>query len=242
MAELTDYASSIESPTVYVSRTVDQANNADVVTFWESLAAEGTTVDVLVLNATLFTEAKPLHELSIDRIGRELDINVKGPLHLVQKFRAQHGFKESPKTILNVSTCAIHMQHNGIVQAQPSYTLTKSAATLACSVMADTVSPEELQIINFHPGMVYSDAWSALGITKDMLPFDEYDLPSSFAVWAASPEARFLHGRFVWVNWDVTELGSGINKKNLEANPDYLRISVIGLRDVDRDPAYKDSL
>lgn len=31
-------------------------------------------------------------------------------------------------------------------------------------------------------------------------------LPASFNVWLASPEARFLRGKFVWCNWDVDEL------------------------------------
>lgn len=31
-------------------------------------------------------------------------------------------------------------------------------------------------------------------------------LPASFMVWAASKEARFLSGKFVWTNWDVDEL------------------------------------
>lgn len=31
-------------------------------------------------------------------------------------------------------------------------------------------------------------------------------LPGHFNVWLASPEAEFLKGKFVWVNWDVNEL------------------------------------
>ena len=31
-------------------------------------------------------------------------------------------------------------------------------------------------------------------------------LPAHFNVWVASPEARFLRGKFVWANWDVNEL------------------------------------
>lgn len=31
-------------------------------------------------------------------------------------------------------------------------------------------------------------------------------LPASFNVWLASPEARFLKGKFLWCNWDVDEL------------------------------------
>ena len=40
-------------------------------------------------------------------------------------------------------------------------------------------------------------------------------LPSSFSVWLASPEARFLKGKFLWANWDVDELKA--EAKELEA-------------------------
>lgn len=32
------------------------------------------------------------------------------------------------------------------------------------------------------------------------------DLPGHFCLWLTSPEAKFLRGKFVWVNWDVDEL------------------------------------
>lgn len=31
-------------------------------------------------------------------------------------------------------------------------------------------------------------------------------LPAGFNLWLASPEARFLRGKFLWCNWDVEEL------------------------------------
>lgn len=31
-------------------------------------------------------------------------------------------------------------------------------------------------------------------------------LPAHFAVWLASPEADFLHGRFLWAHWDVEQM------------------------------------
>jgi hypothetical protein len=34
------------------------------------------------------------------------------------------------------------------------------------------------------------------------------ELPADFVVWAASPEAKFLKGKFVWSNWDVEEMKS----------------------------------
>lgn len=32
------------------------------------------------------------------------------------------------------------------------------------------------------------------------------ELPGHFLIWLASPEAEFLKGKYVWVNWDVDEL------------------------------------
>lgn len=46
--------------------------------------------------------------------------------------------------------------------------------------------------------------------------FDLVSLPASFNVWLASPEARFLKGKFLWVNWDVDELKA--RAKELESS------------------------
>lgn len=45
-------------------------------------------------------------------------------------------------------------------------------------------------------------------LTSDYCEADHeiVSLPASFNVWLASPEARFLRGKFVWCNWDVDEL------------------------------------
>ena len=55
------------------------------------------------------------------------------------------------------------------------------------------------------------------------------DVPGQFAVWAASPEADFLHGRFVWAGWDVNELKTGGMRKRIDSDPFYLMVGVKGL-------------
>lgn len=54
-------------------------------------------------------------------------------------------------------------------------------------------------------------------------------LPSSVAIWAASDEAAFLHGRFIWSAWDVEELRSGPLRERIEQDENYLRIGVHGV-------------
>jgi hypothetical protein len=55
--------------------------------------------------------------------------------------------------------------------------------------------------------------------------FDSISLPASFNVWLASPEARFLKGKFLWANWDVDELKA--RAKEIEAGT-QLRIGLVG--------------
>ena len=51
------------------------------------------------------------------------------------------------------------------------------------------------------------------------------ELATGFIVWAASPEAEFLKGKFVWSNWDVEEL---IAKKEEISSTAQLTNGLIG--------------
>jgi hypothetical protein len=59
------------------------------------------------------------------------------------------------------------------------------------------------------------------------------NLPGNFAVWAASPEATFLHGRFVWANWDVEELKNGVVGKRISEDEHFLKVGIEGLTEKD---------
>jgi hypothetical protein len=48
-------------------------------------------------------------------------------------------------------------------------------------------------------------------------------------VWAASPEAAFLHGRFVWAAWDLGEVRSEEVLKRIKADPDFLTLRLVGM-------------
>lgn len=56
-------------------------------------------------------------------------------------------------------------------------------------------------------------------------------LPGDASVWAATPAANFLHGRFIWSNWDVDEL---IQRKGEIVSQDgMLKIGLQGVEFVD---------
>lgn len=66
-----------------------------------------------------------------------------------------------------------------------------------------------------------------MGLTADSLPFDDASLPGNFYVWAATKKAAFLHGRFLWANWDVDEL-IGMKPK-IEADKGFLKAGLQGV-------------
>jgi len=50
-------------------------------------------------------------------------------------------------------------------------------------------------------------------------------LPADFHVWLASPEASFLNGKYLWVNWDVDELKA--RSSEIEGSTE-LNVQVVG--------------
>jgi hypothetical protein len=55
-------------------------------------------------------------------------------------------------------------------------------------------------------------------------------LPGNFAVWAATDEASFLHGRYCWAGWDVQELKEALSKECRLESQDFLKVGVIGMK------------
>ena len=55
-------------------------------------------------------------------------------------------------------------------------------------------------------------------------------VPGNFCVWVATPAASFLHGKFVWANWDVDEM---MRRKEEITEPGMLQIGLQGAEFVD---------
>ncbi|KAK9491740.1 hypothetical protein V1508DRAFT_421139 [Lipomyces doorenjongii] len=213
--------------TKIVTRTCDVVNLPEVEVFWSDLAAQSITVDVFVANAAKFTEPKPILELGADEVWSQFEVNAKSPLYFTEKFYSQGGEKQ--KFLVNVSTQAIYMTTHPGVAVRPAYTLTKMAGTLLFQLIAQNVPPEKMQVISFHPGVVYNDSWKSMGLPVSPEQFDNDELCGAFAVWATTKEAAFLHGRFVWAAWDVEEISTGEVRKRIDEDPYYLRASIVGL-------------
>jgi len=223
-AEMPDFKGEI------VGRPCDISDSSSVAVLWSDLEQEGVVVDVLVLNAARVGKPGSIIQLGTDEVWADYITNVRASLDLTERFFKQNerAPNENRKSIINVSTMAIH--DFVVAGDRPHYTATKSAGTLLLQQIAKDTPAEKTQIISFHPGWILTEAARKAGYDgKESNVWDDESLPGHFAVWAASPDAAFLHGRFVWASWDVDELRVGEIRKRMDSDSDYLKVGVKGL-------------
>lgn len=225
-----------------MTRSVDLTDGAAVRQLWAGLAQAGVAVDVLVLNAAQPGAFQSLLDMGADAVWERMEANVHGPLLMAELLAKQINDDGAEgrrrKCVVNVSSQMAHTFDRGenvLAGGMPSYNLSKAAGTLAMQLVAADADPARLTVVSLHPGVLYSDMWASVGVARDRLPFDDMSLPAGAAVWLASPEAAFLHGRFVWASWDVDELRAGELRRRVEEDVNFLRVGIIGLRNGHRD-------
>jgi NAD(P)-dependent dehydrogenase (short-subunit alcohol dehydrogenase family) len=74
-----------------------------------------------------------------------------------------------------VTTANIHATEHPMVAARASYTLSKFAATLYFQMLAQDTPREKLQVISFHPGIIFNEIWAAANLEKKQC-FDDGEL------------------------------------------------------------------
>ncbi|KAK2009472.1 NAD(P)-binding protein [Colletotrichum eremochloae] len=188
-------------------RVADMADGDSINKLWSDLQAEGIYVDVLVLNAAAIGKSVPVLEGGSESTWADYETNF----------------------LVNVSTIAIYMWTT-MGPERPTYGLTKAAGTALVQQIAKDTSSDDMQIVSFHPGGVLTESARNVGYNENMgIHFDDENLPGHFAVWAASKEAAFLHGRFVWANWDMEEVKNGPVGERIQGDEHYLKVGVEGL-------------
>ncbi|KAJ4478987.1 short-chain dehydrogenase/reductase [Lentinula aciculospora] len=220
--------------TEFISRLTDLGTDSSISALWDFLNSRNIFVRVLVLNAAHVTPWGP-DTLEMDKqdLMEAFDVNVGGNFLMAKKFVKQVSRPLRPTgpeqlNLINISTANIHMMP---LPNQTPYATSKSAFTTLIGRIADERPVEDVQIISFNPGALYSET-AANFFEESYYKWDEMALPADYAVWAASPEASWLHGRFVWAHWDVDELKAEILKR-LQEEKGFLRVAVQGLPEFD---------
>ncbi|KAK4163992.1 hypothetical protein QBC43DRAFT_353685 [Cladorrhinum sp. PSN259] len=201
---------------------------------WNELKESGIHVDVLVLNAAGGNVVGPLIDGDVEEIWKVYEINVLALLNYTKLFYDQPD-KTRKKYIVFVSTSMVqNLGFLGDNAGLTSYALTKNAAQVLMQQIARDVDPDKLQIISVHPGAYFTEGAQKLGVSADAMEWDDIDLAGRTGVWAATDDAKFLHGRYLAAWWDIDELKSNEIRNKLEQDWHFLRVGVKGVETADR--------
>ncbi|EHK44579.1 uncharacterized protein TrAtP1_009138 [Trichoderma atroviride] len=156
--------------------------------------AGGGKIDIFVSNAGFLKPRAPLANYGEKETRESIEGNIIGSFNAIQ---AMVPLLAPKAKVLNISSGIAHI--NPLPGFWPY-----AAFKLAIVKMFDFLQVEhpDLSVFNVQPGVVATDINEISGIPGQ----DEVALPGCFHVWLVSPEAEFLKGKFVWVNWDVNEL------------------------------------
>jgi short-subunit dehydrogenase len=202
--------------TVHVA---DCASQEQMSAMWNQFARDGTFIDVFVMGASATQPPTTLEE-QIEMVN----FNMIANLISFACFRKQSNPNKRPTYFISLSSATLHCYPYQAV----TYAATKAGFAGYLCHMADFISENEMRIINYHPGSVYTEAAEKAGeVPKDLPIWDDPSLSSDMAVWLSGDNAGFLHGRYVWANWDVEEL-LGM-KERILADPGYLKVGITGL-------------
>lgn len=177
---------------------------------FQNIKSNVGTVHIFIPNAGLLTTSFSITESNIDDWYKFFDVNVKGNFNLIKSFLT---VAAPDAAVLNVSA---GMAHLNTYKHSSGYHSSKLAATK----IFDYLHAEypDFFVLNVHPGILktglakMSDKPS--GIDYDTRKYTStfrygvigeligrlVELSADFFVWAASPEAKFLNGKFVWAH------------------------------------------
>ncbi|KAK0904179.1 hypothetical protein LTR91_001190 [Friedmanniomyces endolithicus] len=173
--------------------------------------------DVLVSNAGYLSSKAPLVESDEAEWWQGFEVNVKGSYNLTKAFMPS---RKPDSTIISVNAGSIQVP-GPFSAGFSAYNSSKFAVLKMFEILA--AETPDVHVMSMHPGVVDTEMKR-----KDDMPsphMDAVELPSHFAVWLCSQEAKFLRGKFVWSNWDVQEM---IAKRNEIENSLLLTANCIG--------------
>ncbi|KAI0154413.1 hypothetical protein GGR57DRAFT_114259 [Xylariaceae sp. FL1272] len=226
-ARLEQEAQSLGTNTKIMTSSTDVVDTAQTEKFWKYLSDEGISVDVFVSNATKFSEPKPMLEAGADAVWSHVEVDAKAPIYWLDKFYRQGG--DGQKFVVNVSSQGVHMTNHPGMSILPAYCMSKMFGTLFFQNTALGIPAEKMQIVSFHPGSIWTKEWESINDALKPEDFDDVQRTGAFAVWLASKQAAFLHGRYVWSSWDVDELSTGDVRKRIDEDFHFLKCSIVGL-------------
>ncbi|KAI8311507.1 putative transporter [Colletotrichum sp. SAR11_59] len=168
-------------------------------------------IDIVIHAAGALPPLGPLATVPLDDLWRAFEVNIKGFLTLAQAMLAvnpsdQEGLSQPVLIVLNTA--------GSIMPPLPGMGghVASKMSSLKLAEYVAVENKDKLRVISVHPGLIQTPMAEELEKAGLKFPYDDISLPADFLVWAASQEAAFLNGKFVFANWDVEELKASAGK------------------------------
>ncbi|KAE8445004.1 hypothetical protein EG329_014010 [Mollisiaceae sp. DMI_Dod_QoI] len=174
--------------------------------------------DILINNAGFLPTPEIFETVDLKSWWEGFEINVLGTAIVTQEFlRTRVQGKEA--IVVTVNTIGAHV---GTYVPRLSAYCGSKAASLRMIEVFQAENPD-VRFVSVHPGGVQTEMLTKSEITGGQTT--DADLAANFMLWATTPEADFLKGRFAWVNWDIDELK---RKKSEILSKDLLKYTLGG--------------
>lgn len=175
--------------TRFVSYPVDICDTASVEELWSQLEEEKEIIHVLVLNACKLQKAGDIMSLGYQEMWSSLVGNVGSHMLFAERFYNQKVRQEKQKlvrfshtgvdarlimfaqTLVNVSSAAIH--RFDLAAHLPGYATVKNSGTLLLQQIAADIGSDDMQIVSFHPGAIFTSAARDAGYDKTAMNWDD---------------------------------------------------------------------
>ncbi|KAF2095272.1 putative oxidoreductase [Rhizodiscina lignyota] len=194
----------------------DVTKRSEVDAAFSEFVGEGK-IHVLVSNAAIIGPQDSVRYADGDKFLEAIQQNLKGSFFVAQAFLR---YASTDAVAIEISSSAAHIN---FAPGFASYSIAKLAVFRLWDSLA--FAHPEMSVFHVQPGVVRTAMNDEAGGIDAVGFEDDVSLPASFNVWLASPEARFLSGKFLWANWDVDELKT--QAKGIETST-QLSIGLVG--------------
>ncbi|KAF2002105.1 NAD(P)-binding protein [Amniculicola lignicola CBS 123094] len=194
--KLEQTASILTAPTLVATGSV--CSEADVEVIFAKAIEKFGKVDTVVNTASEGNHGTVAGSTALSAWWPDIETNLKGLYILLNRFITLTGGKG---TFINLISLAVGLLRPGI----SSYGISKLAAS-RLGEFIDLEQPE-IRYFSIHPGIVQAE--DGRGIVIDhFTPFakDKQMLTGGYTLYLQKPEADFMRGGLMSVNWDVEEM------------------------------------
>ena len=192
--------------TKFSYQVADISSETDVVKLFGALT---TSPDILINNAGFLPTPANFIDADLKEFWEGFTTNVYGTALFTQTYlRHRQELKTSTTPPAVVATLNTIGAYSVRVPNLSAYGASKAALARWSELISVDIPDTTARFISVHPGAVKTDMGAKSGL-EGAFPATDITLASDFIVWATSDEAKFLSGRFAWVNWDVDELIAG---------------------------------